>query len=125
MLIWQLHFRLNPITKSRVFRELSKALIFYEYQRFRIFSLENILNQTIPIRKGEKIMTLFDRIKQLCDEKGLTIMALEQKAGLGNAVIAAWKTSSPRLDSLKKVSDALDMTFEELLKGVEYCDSAR
>jgi len=70
-------------------------------------------------------MTLFDRIKQLCDEKGLTIMALEQKAGLGNAVIAAWKTSSPRLDSLKKVSDALDMTVEELLKGVEYCDSAR
>lgn len=44
-------------------------------------------------------------------------MALEKKAGIGNGVIAAWAEGSPRVDTLQKVADALDVTIDYLVSG--------
>lgn len=54
-------------------------------------------------------------IKEKCKEKGLSIFALEKKAGIGNGTIARWDTSSPTLDSLQAVAKVLECTVDELL----------
>lgn len=59
---------------------------------------------------------IYDTIKTLCEERGLSIRQLELKAGIGNGVIAGWKASSPRVDKLQRVADALEVPVEQLLK---------
>lgn len=61
-------------------------------------------------------MLLYEKIADLCKERGLAISALETRCGLGNATIRGWKNSSPRVDSLKKVADYLGVTIEKLLE---------
>ena len=61
---------------------------------------------------------IYDNVKQLADEKGLSIHALEQKAGLGNGAIGRWRQFNPGAIYLKKVAEVLDVTVDELLKGV-------
>lgn len=60
---------------------------------------------------------IYDIIKELCDERGLSIRQLEIRAGVGNGVIAGWKTASPRVDKLQQVADALGVPLTRLLKG--------
>lgn len=62
---------------------------------------------------------IYDNVKQLASEKGMSIHALEQKAGLGNGAIGRWREFNPGVLYLKKVADVLDVTVDELLKGVK------
>ena len=41
---------------------------------------------------------------------------LEKECGLGNMTIVMWRTSSPRVSSLKKVADYLNVPIAELLE---------
>ena len=59
-------------------------------------------------------MPVFERIKALCDEKGLSILELEKRAGLGNATVRGWKESSPRLDKLAAVAGVLGVSLDYL-----------
>lgn len=59
---------------------------------------------------------LFENVKKICDEKGMSISQLEKEAGLGNGTISGWKTSAPRLNSLQSVSKVLKVKIEKLLK---------
>lgn len=58
-------------------------------------------------------------IRRLCAEKGLSISSLEKLSGLKNATICKWETSVPRVDTLKKVADALGVTVDDLLRKEE------
>lgn len=62
---------------------------------------------------------IYERIKKICQEKGMSIRALEEQAGLGNGVVGGWRESSPRVDSLQLVADVLDIPIEYLIKGEE------
>lgn len=57
---------------------------------------------------------IYSRIKKICEEKGISIRSLEQEAGLGNGVIAAWDESSPRLSSVIAVAKVLGVSIEAL-----------
>ena len=59
---------------------------------------------------------VFENVKRICDEKGITISQLEKEAGLGNGTIGGWKNSSPRVDSLQAVARVLKVKVEKLLK---------
>ena len=59
---------------------------------------------------------IYDNVKQLCTEKGLSIHALELKAGLGNGAVGRWRKFNPGAIYLKKVADVLDVTVDDLLK---------
>lgn len=64
-------------------------------------------------------MTLFERVMQKCDEEGLTIKALERKAGFSNATIRKWETQKPSYDKVVKVADCLNVTLNWLITGKE------
>lgn len=59
---------------------------------------------------------LYDKIKELCKEKGISVSYLERIAGLSNGSISKWNESSPNADSLFSVAGVLEVTMEKLLK---------
>ena len=59
---------------------------------------------------------LYERIKALCDEQGISIMECEKRAELGNGAIGAWRTASPRISSVQAVARALGVGVSELLE---------
>lgn len=61
---------------------------------------------------------LFDRIKALCDELGISLAELERRAGFGNGTIGKWQTVTPNLKSIEKVANVLGVTVAALLDGI-------
>lgn len=61
-------------------------------------------------------LLVYDNVKAICDEKGLTIAQVERKAGLKNGAISKWKTFNPKAKNLKAVADVLKVKMEKLLK---------
>lgn len=46
-------------------------------------------------------------VQRMCADRGITIMALEEKAGLAKGSITKWRTHDPSISSLRKISDTL------------------
>lgn len=59
---------------------------------------------------------IYDNVKRISDEKGISIFQLEKEAGLGNGTIGGWRTSTPRLDSLQAVAKVLKVKVDKLLQ---------
>ncbi len=59
---------------------------------------------------------LKDNIQEYCKKQNLSISAFEKKCGLGNGTINGWKKSSPRLDSIEKISITTGISVTKLLK---------
>ena len=58
---------------------------------------------------------LFNKISQLCAEKGISIFKLEKECKLGNATVRGWDKSMPRIDTLQRVANYLGVPIEKLL----------
>ena len=59
---------------------------------------------------------LYQRIKQLCSHKGITIAKLESDLGFGNSSIKKWeKSSSPSIDKIVKVATYFDVSIDYLM----------
>ena len=59
---------------------------------------------------------ILKNIKRLCEQRNLTLAALERETGIGNGVIARWGNGMPRVDLLKRVADYFGCTVDDLLK---------
>lgn len=59
---------------------------------------------------------IFNNIKKICDEKGISISQLEKEAGLGNGTISGWKESMPRIDKLQAVAKVLNSEVNKLIE---------
>lgn len=60
-------------------------------------------------------MTLFERVKNLAKQQGLSLLRLNDQAGLGKNAIYKWKTQIPSTENLQKVAAVLGVTADELL----------
>lgn len=58
---------------------------------------------------------LLEKIKELCEEKKMSIAALEKAAGIANATIRGWDKSNPRIDTLQKVASVLGCSINDLI----------
>ena len=63
-------------------------------------------------------MTLGQRIKQLRKERGRTQGELEQRAGIENWNLTRYESDKvrPRLESLTKIAEALEVSVDELTR---------
>ena len=59
---------------------------------------------------------IYERIKSICDKKGISICALEKSAGLGNGTIGSWRTCNPTVDKLQAVANVLGVKVSKLLE---------
>ena len=62
---------------------------------------------------------IFENVVKLCEQRGLTISALERELSLGNATIRGWKKSDPGAIKLKSVADYFGCTVDDLLRKEE------
>lgn len=65
--------------------------------------------------KGSDKLLIYDKVKEICKEKNISISSVEKKAGLGNGAITKWNNSSPTVDKLKAVTDVLEIDMAEFL----------
>ena len=59
---------------------------------------------------------IYDNVKKLCEESGISIFTLETQLGIGNGTIGRWKDSKPLAETLKKVADYFHVSMEDLMK---------
>ena len=59
-------------------------------------------------------MNRYDKIKTLCDERGISIKKLETECGLSNGYIGKLRKSKPNADYLMKIANYLQVPFEVL-----------
>lgn len=60
-------------------------------------------------------MHIYDKIKAICEEKGMSVRQLEVAAGLKNGAISKWNDSSPTIKNLKAVADVLKVKVDKLI----------
>lgn len=48
---------------------------------------------------------MVEKIRELCEERNMTLKSLEEALEIGNGVIARWDKSSPRLENIAKVAE--------------------
>lgn len=58
---------------------------------------------------------IYDKIKSLCKEQGLSINSLENAAGLSKGAISKWNKSKPTVDKLSAVAKILGISIDKLL----------
>jgi transcriptional regulator with XRE-family HTH domain len=61
-------------------------------------------------------MTVYDRIKDLAEQRKLTISEVEDKLEMGKNSLYAWRKKTPNGTSLKKAADYFDTTTDYLLE---------
>lgn len=67
--------------------------------------------------------TIAFRIKQLCDEKRMTVYALAISSGIDKSTIYSIlgeKSKSPEVATVKKLCDGLDITLGEFFSTPEF-----
>lgn len=60
---------------------------------------------------------IYDNVKAIADKRKISIAELEKRAKLGNGTIGGWRDSSPNVESLVKVAEALNVSVATLLKS--------
>lgn len=60
-------------------------------------------------------MTTYDRIKELCDKRGIAVTALEKELEFGRGSIGKIRRSSPSTVRLQKIADYFEVTVDYLL----------
>lgn len=64
-------------------------------------------------------MTAFERIKELARKQGLSLIEVNDKAGLGTRTIYHWKNQVPKSDSLTAVAKVLHTSADYLLGNTD------
>ncbi len=60
-------------------------------------------------------MTVFDRVKILCDERGISINMLEISLGYSKNTLYRLKTQNPGADKLEEIADYFDVSVDYIL----------
>ena len=58
---------------------------------------------------------IYDKIKEVCKSKGVSVTSVERKAGLSNGTISKWNDVSPTVDKLNAVAKVLKVKIDTLL----------
>lgn len=58
---------------------------------------------------------LYDNVKKLCEEKGVSILSLEKALGFPRSSICKWNENEPGIRKVQKVADYLGVSIEALL----------
>ena len=59
---------------------------------------------------------IYDKIKAIASEKGISIYKIEKDLDLGNGTIGKWNTSSPSATTLNSIANYLNVRLEQSLE---------
>lgn len=66
-------------------------------------------------------MTLYDRLKELCDKSSIKPANLEKILNFGNGTLSRWGKSSPSIDKVQKVADYFNVSIDYLVGKEDVC----
>ena len=58
---------------------------------------------------------LYDNVKKLCEEKGVSILSLEKALSFPRSSICKWNENEPGIRKVQKVAEYLGVSIEALL----------
>lgn len=61
-------------------------------------------------------MEMYEKIKKIADERGVSIYRIEKDTGLSNGAISKWNKAQPSSSNLMKVAEYLKVDMKDLLK---------
>lgn len=64
-------------------------------------------------------MAIYDKIKEVCSKKGITIFSLEKELGFARSSISKWNENIPSVTKVKAVAEHLGVPMEELVSEKE------
>lgn len=64
---------------------------------------------------------MYNTIKRMADERGMSIMALEKAAGLSNGTIGKWRDNRGgiTITSIERLAKVLDVSIDELINSAQ------
>lgn len=80
--------------------------------------MENQFFKRFSEQKGDP-MNIYEKIKFLSKQRGVTIAELERTLHFGNSTIRKWEKQSPSVDRLHKVSNYFNVSISMLLNEQE------
>lgn len=57
---------------------------------------------------------IYDNIKAICKEKGVSVNKVEKMAGLSNGCISKWNRHKPTFDKVQAVAKVLKVTVNKI-----------
>jgi len=71
----------------------------------------------MSVKGGSRV--IYENVKRLCDERNVSVWALEKACGIANGAIGKWngKSAAPRVDTLSAIADYFGVTVDALLKS--------
>lgn len=59
---------------------------------------------------------IYEKIAEICAEKGISIYKLEKDLGFSGSSICKWRNSTPTVEKLKKVAEYFGVSIEYFLE---------
>lgn len=59
---------------------------------------------------------IYEKIKELCKEKGVSVTSVEKELGFSNGIISKWNKVKPIASNLKKIADYFGKPIEYFLE---------
>ena len=103
-----------PSEKILGFSVVTQIIVYFQ-KKVNIFC--NIFRT--PILKRKEFFMLYDNVKRIANEKGLSILQIERECGLKPSSIYHWNESMPSGDKLVAVAGYLGTTPQNLLEEKE------
>jgi|GEM_PF-514700 len=73
---------------------------------------------SLTISKGNIILT-YNRIKELCKTKGVTVTEAEQELGFARGSLCKIDTNKPSMEKVQKIADYFGVTINYLMTGTD------
>lgn len=64
-------------------------------------------------------MTIKDRVKKLCEEKGVSVSKMERECGFANGYVSKLDKSTPNVSKLQIIADYFGVSLDFLTTGQE------
>ena len=58
---------------------------------------------------------LYDNVRRMCEQKGISVSMLEKKMEFSNGSISKWNDNEPGIRKVQKVADYFGVAIEDLL----------
>ena len=65
-------------------------------------------------------MNIYLRIKEMCEQKNISVPFLEKECGIGTKTISKWSASSPSVDKLEKIADYFGVSVDYITGRTEH-----
>lgn len=69
--------------------------------------------------------SMYERIKELCKNRGITLKELETAVGVGNRTIYRWDQNSPSIEKVCAVAEYFGVSVDYVVKGEKPSSSDR